>query len=96
MKQIEIQRRNTTPKQFYSYCQKRATEKGINLIDWLEFEEWENPTQESDIRNYHKDWEKPLMEICKHKPYNAQFYLQGAYNFILEWDEGIGYCYITE
>ena len=49
----------------------------------------------------HKDWDEPLTEVCRIKPYDYQVFLQNNYNFIMEfdfWDEnsGHGYLYIVE
>ena len=49
----------------------------------------------------HLDWDDPKTEICKIQPYEMQFYLEGSYNFIMEfqfWDDktGNGYLWMVE
>ena len=94
--QVEALRHNVSAKSFYSYCAKQAHKKGLDVEAYLEYEDWKRPISPCDIRNKHKDWEEPKTEICKHLPYDAQFYLQGSYNFIMEWEDGTGYMWIYE
>lgn len=97
----EIQRSNISPKQFFTYCKNQLEKKGINIENWVEYEDWISPIFTYDSMSKHEDWEEPETEICKTKPYEWQLFLQKAYNFILEfdfWDEnkGFGYLYIKE
>lgn len=96
-REVEIMRTNISARQFYTYCKKRLAEKiGDDIENWTEFEEWVSPKYPCNIYNKHEDWEKPQREILKIQSYEIQEYLQGAYNFILEWNDGIGYMYHVE
>lgn len=97
----EINRNFVTPKQFFTYCKKQLNKKDIDIENWVEFENWENPIAPCNNTWKHEDWEKPQKEVCKLQPYNWQLFLQNSYNFIMEfdfWDEnkGFGYLYIKE
>ena len=100
--EIEIQRSNITPKQFFSYCKKQAAKKGGDLELWIgEYELWEKPTDPCNDTLKHEDWETPQTEICKLQPYEYQLFLAGAYNFIMEFDfydetKGFGYLFMVE
>lgn len=96
--EVEVDRSAKTPKQFWNACQKIFEKKtGMGLEDWVgSFEEWENPEHEYNIYAKHEDWETPQREVLRTKPLEYQIYLQGAYNFILEWFEGHGYMYAVE
>ena len=102
-KYVEIERTNITPKQFWSYCKREIKRRAdMNLEDWCEsYEEWSTPTQETNHRWQHKDWDVPTTEICKTMPYNWQLFLRYQYNFIMEFDfldfrTGCGYLYLSE
>ena len=100
--QIECQRTNVTPKQFFEYCKKQAEKQKANIEDWTTFEDWANEKQNSPYRTEkHLDWDKPRTEANKNMPYDMQMYLQGAYNFILEFEfddekRGHGYMFMME
>ena len=95
--EIEIQRTNISARQFYTYCKKRLAEKvGIDIECWAEYEDWANPRETFSITSNHEDWDEPKREIVKIQPYEMQEYLQGVYNFIMEWNEGVGYLYHAE
>lgn len=96
-KEFETLRHNLTAKAFYNYCVNMATKKGLDPRNYLEFEDWEKPIYNTSYHvNKHEDWNEPKTEVIKHEPFQAQFYLEGAYNFIMEYDGEIGYCYIYE
>ena len=96
-REVEAHRTNISAKQFYTYCKKRLAEKAnVDIEMWTEYEEWVKPTYEYDIKNNHEDWTEPKREILIVRPYENQWYLEGSYNFILEWDDGIGYMYHVE
>ena len=40
--EIEIQRTNIPPKQFFTYCKKQSEKHGLDLESWLDFENWSN------------------------------------------------------
>lgn len=96
MYEVECNRNNISPRQFFTYCKRQFAKKGYDLESWTYYEDWEKPIQESDNKWKHEDWDVPALEICKTKPYDIQFYLQGAYNFIMEWFDGHGYMYAIE
>ena len=96
--QVECQRTGVTPRTFYSYCKSQAAKKGLDIEVWATFADWtdeaiNNPYSVSN----HDDWDEPQREIYKTMPYDWQMYLQGSYNFILEFqfdDETTGYGYM--
>lgn len=94
--EVETQRTNISANQFFSHC-RRTYEKKTGQMFWLEdFEQWVNPLQPGRSEARHEDWDIPQREICKTMPYDWQFYLQGEYNFIMEWFDGNGYMYAVE
>ena len=51
MYEIECQRTNVTPKEFFEYCRKQAAKKGLDIECWTDFEHWSNPlVKEERIR----------------------------------------------
>ena len=74
----------------------------MNIGAWADFDEWKKPTfPEKGHTNKHSDWDVPVTEYIKIMPYDMHLFLQGAYNFIMEFefdDEkiGHGYLYVTE
>lgn len=95
MKEIEIQRNNVTPRVFFSYCKRQCKKRGIDLEDWIEYENFVDPIQVYD------DTEPNHNETCIIKPYEQHLYLKNNYNFIIEfefWDDktGFGYLYLKE
>ncbi len=105
MYEIEIQRTNISPKQFFTYCKNEMKKRtGIDLEIWCEsFEAWtgNNGIPESNIVSNHEDWDEPTKEICKTIAYDWQMFLGKAYNFILEFqfdseNKGFGYMYAIE
>lgn len=100
--EIECQRTNITPKQFFEYCRKQAEKKGIDIEMWIDCEDWIKPINPEEYHTYiHEDLEKPQREAIKRLPYDTQYYLQGAYNFIMEFQfdtdtKGCGYMYAME
>lgn len=99
--ELETERTNVTPKQFFKHCKKLFELSGLDLGDWITEDEWMNPTNRYDIVNNHEDWDEPDREVIKTQPYEFHFYLQRAYNIILEFDfydekKGFGYMYAVE
>ena len=100
--EVETLRTNITPRQFFTYAARMFERKTGEKLYWVDsFEDWETPSCECDIRAKHEDWDTPQYEICRSKPFNFHFYLEGTYNFIMEfdfWDEktGNGYMYAYE
>lgn len=92
----EANRTNISPRQFYTYARKVAMKKGLDLEAYVDYEYWVKPYQCCNDRCKHEDWEHPLLEICKIQPYDYHLYLEGSYNFILEWDDGHGYMFMRE
>ena len=104
MYEIEIQRSNITPKQFFTYCKAQMEKRiGIDLDNWIEsYEQWSGENSiECDSTWDHDDWEVPVREICKMKSFDVQYFLEKAYNFIMEFqfdteNKGFGYMYAVE
>lgn len=38
--ECEIQRNNISPKQFFAYCKNQLKNKGVDIENWVEFENW--------------------------------------------------------
>lgn len=102
MYEIECQRTNVTPKEFFEYCKKQAAKKGLDIECWTDFEHWSNPIAKA---NYHtneiENEEGTFRETIKIMPYDLQYYFQKAYNFIMEFQfdtdtKGFGYMYAME
>ena len=97
MYECECNRTNISPKQFYSYCRKKLMEKaGVKITDWVYFEDWGAPIQQYYRTSKHEDWDEPAYEISRVMPFDYHLYLEGAYNFIMQWDDGHGYMYVIE
>lgn len=100
--EIECQRSNVTPKQFFEYCRKRCELQNLDIESWVSFEDWVSPISKEEYhRTDHKDWETPQTEIIKFMPYDFQMYLQNTYDFIMEFEfdteiKGHGYLYAIE
>ena len=102
--EVEVTRRNVSPKQFFDYCASRFLAKaGTDISCWISYEDWINPVQPEDYHRYeHTDWDPPATEAIKYQPYDCQMYLSNAYNFILEYEfgatnnDGYGYMYAVE
>lgn len=99
--EVEINRYFKSVQTFWKYAENFCKKHGVNLNDWMCIEQFIEPYQKCNIRNEHKEWDEPLTEICKMQPYDYQLYVQGSYNFIMEFDffdenSGHGYLYIAE
>ena len=102
--EVECQRNNVTPKEFFRYCKIKCKKQDLDIESWIEFDSWEEPTplQRTEYHtNEHFDWEKPQRETIKIMPYDWQMALQNSYNFILEFEfdtetKGHGYFYVVE
>lgn len=100
--EIECERNNVTPKQFYDYCKNQIKKKGGDLESWATFEDWTNETQQDEYHKcFHEDWDEPATEITQYMPYRWQTFLAGSYNFVLEFqfyteEKGSGYLYLME
>lgn len=99
---IECDRANITPKAFWAYCKKQCEKHGASIDDWADFGSW---TDENACTPYtksnHDDWDEPQTEIYKVMPYDVQMFLEGSYNFIMEFDfddekRGHGYFFLVE
>ncbi|MDR1915979.1 MAG: hypothetical protein LBQ58_05335 [Synergistaceae bacterium] len=90
--QLEIQRNNVTPSEFFSYIRKRCKVKGIEPGIDLDLDQFANH-QGSDYRYYVEDEQKICYadgyrtvlpadtapcksEICRELPYDWQFYFR--------------------
>lgn len=103
--EIEIQRNNISPKQFFSYCKAQMKKRtGVDLASWCEsYEDWsgESGVPEYNCQSNHEDWDEPVKEICKTTAFDWQMFLGKCYNFILEFqfdteNKGYGYMYAVE
>lgn len=98
---LESSRSNITPKDFFNYCKRLCEKHDIDITSYITFEEWSICHSPKYSVEDHKLWDTPLHEINKYYPYNVHLYLQGNYNFILEfyYDNmhfGKGYFHIAE
>ena len=102
MYEVECQRTNVTPKAFFEYCRKQLLKKGLEIESWSDFEYWSNPIEQSEYHtNVYKNEDETIREIIKVMPYDLQYYLRNAYNFIIEFQfetetKGYGYMYAME
>lgn len=102
--EVEIQRSGISPKQFFSYCRREALRRtGVDVLPiWIDsFEDWTENATGYSCDTYHEDWDEPVHEICRTKPYDYHYFITGAYNFIMEFDfdddkSGHGYLYAVE
>ena len=100
--ELEVQRRNITPKAFFNACDKAMKKKGASMDDWTTYEDWADESRTPHRNeNEHEDWDDPRREICSMGPYKMQLFLARSYNFILEFDfdtneTGSGYLYLVE
>lgn len=101
--EVEIQRTNISPRQFFTYCKKEMKNRtGVSLQTWCDsFEDWSSDKNEYVSECYHDDWKVPVKEICKTKAYEWHLFLGKAYNFIMEFqfcdeNKGSGYLYAVE
>ena len=100
--EVECQRTNVTPKQFYNYCKIQALKQGTNIEEWIDFDYWtDEKTKIPYHTDNHNDWDEPRTEANKAMPFDHQMYLQNSYNVILEFqfhedDKGYGYMYLVE
>lgn len=93
--EIEIQRRNISPRSFFTYCDKQMKKKcGVGLDCWLDdYDDWARESNGYNTRT--ED------EICKCLPYDVQMFARDGYNFIMEFQfdddkKGYGYLYAVE
>ena len=86
--EVEIERNNVTPRQFFSYCKRKMIGKGADITAWVDsYETWANPTApEESHTNSHENWDVPLIETIKYMPDDMHLYLQNNYNFIMEFE----------
>ena len=94
----EHERKNVTPKAFYNYCKKQLAKKGVDIEEWINFDLWSIPIEESHTEIKHDNGK---VEKAFFLPYELQLYLQDSYNFIMEFyfdteTTGHGYMYLTE
>ncbi|MCI6649109.1 MAG: hypothetical protein MSH24_06225 [Lachnospiraceae bacterium] len=100
--EVESERTEVTPKDFWRYCSKLMKKHGADIENWTTFEEFENPTTPQEYTcNLHEDWDRPKTEIIKLMPYDWQIFLEDTYNFIMEFEfdterKGHGYLYAVE
>lgn len=83
MYKIECQRSGITPKAFWNYCKKQAAKHGASIEDWLTYEDWSNERNNTkSTTSHHEDWGEPQTEVYCSMPYDVQYFLAKAYNFI--------------
>ena len=97
---IETNRTNITPKAFWNHVNKLLDKHNIGM--WFDnFDSWANPCEQCNSRCKHEDWENPQYEICKSLPFEHHYFLEGAYNFIMEFEyyddkRGHGYFFLKD
>lgn len=101
MYEVETLRSNMTPKAFYNHCVRTFEKKAGVSWGWIDFEQWEEPYAPCEETHKHEDWKQPQIEKITFQPFCTHLYLEGNYNFIMEftfWDEkrGSGYMYAME
>lgn len=100
--EIEVTRKNVTPREFYNYCNSRfKTKTGDNLDMWVSYDYWIDESHRYYHKDQHADWDTPQVEVLKEYPYEVQYYVANTYNFILEFEftddrVGTGYMYVKE
>lgn len=101
--EIEIQRNNINPRQFFTYCKREMKRRtGVNLDSWCEsFEDWASEKNEYNVASNHEDWDVPQKEIFCQKSFDWHLFLSRTYNFIMEFqfyeeNKGFGYLYVVE
>jgi hypothetical protein len=103
--EVEVQRKNISPRQFFTYCAKQFKLKtGADISCWVEdYGEWSDPTYPQPLHNStHRDDGEVFYESSKYMPYDWQLFYSGAYNFIMEYEfgatnnDGWGYFYAIE
>lgn len=96
MYEFETNRMISSPRKFHTWVKNELKKRtGVELEAWMDdFGTWSDPVPVNRVyENALGDGKK---EICKMLPYEWQLYRKGEYNFIMEWDDGHGYCYIVE
>lgn len=93
--EFETLRTNVSEKAFYSWVKRELKRRtGEELSIWLDsFEAWASPTPCNSRTKNEDGWTE---EIVKTLPCDFQYYLRNGYNFIMEWHDDWGYCYIVE
>lgn len=101
--ELERQRSNITPKEFYWICRTDLRRKfNVDLENWVEYSEWINPSYPEELHKVeHKDTNGSQLESYKFQPYDIQLFLQNTYNFIMQFEfdtdkKGFGYMYVVE
>ena len=95
--EVECERHTDSPREFYSYCNRRLKAKaGMSIEDWVDYNYWADQNHHYYNKTEHSDWDDPEIEVIKEYPYEVQLFLSNNYNFILEWDNGHGYMYVKE
>lgn len=93
--EVEIQRNNVSPKQFFSYCKKQFKKRTGIDFSWIEsFEEWASPA-------YQSHYSQSGIDTNIVKPFEYHLFERCSFNFIMEFtfDEdnmGYGYMYAIE
>lgn len=102
VKEIECKRNNVTPRQFFRYCKQKCFRKGLEIENWISFQEWAEPTKEQQwhVRVHNNNGIK-ILEVIEFMPYSCHLVLQNSYNFIIEFEfdykkKGHGYFYVLE
>ena len=102
---VETQRNNMTPRAFFNHCRKLLHKAGNGAEGWLgdddAYEHWSNNCIKYNITSYHEDWDEPKHEHMHSEPFHIQYFFQGSYNFILEFEfddekRGHGYMFAVE
>lgn len=102
--EVQCERNNVTPKEFFKYCEKRCEKQGVDIGIWVNFDDWVEPNslQRTECHtNKYLDGEKTQIETIKIMPYDWQMALLNSYNFIMEFEfdtksKGHGFFYAVE
>lgn len=102
--EVEVERKNISPRQFFTYCAKQFKLKtGADISCWIDYDEWVDPTHPEPYHRYEHNWDGVRsMEANKYMPYDWQMFLSDSYNFVMEYEfgatdtDGWGYFYAIE
>lgn len=102
MKKIRCCRTNISPKSFFTYCKKQCIKKGINLEDWVTYDNFADPLATGVWHICkHEELNESKRKLYKRFPFKYQCFLEDSYNFIIEFQfydnkKCRGYLYLEE
>lgn len=92
--EFECNTNSMTARQFFNYVNREFKKRTGENFGWLDdFDTFSSPYIQSNSRRREAG---QLEEICVLLPFATHLYLRDTYNFIMEYDDGHGYCYAVE